>query len=126
LAESGLQGTLTFFGYIIGAVWIHAVSVGETRAAQPLIEAYLARGESILLTHMTLNGRRTGAQLFAKAIASGKICQVYLPYDLCWSVDRFLKVFKPKLGVKREDLVKGDKKPEDNTRNDDPNFGAQV
>jgi len=32
------------------AVWIHAVSVGETRAAQPLIEAYLARGESILLT----------------------------------------------------------------------------
>ena len=81
------------------AVWIHAVSVGETRAAQPLIEAYLARGESILLTHMTLNGRRTGAQLFAKAIASGKICQVYLPYDLCWSVDRFLKVFKPKLGL---------------------------
>ena len=81
------------------AVWIHAVSVGETRAAQPLIEAYLARGESILLTHMTLNGRRTGAQLFAKAIASGKICQVYLPYDLCWSVDRFLKVLKPKLGL---------------------------
>ena len=81
------------------AVWIHAVSVGETRAAQPLIEAYLARGESILLTHMTLNGRRTGAQLFAKAIASGKICQVYLPYDLCWSVDRFFKVFKPKLGL---------------------------
>jgi len=28
--------------------------------------------------------------------------------------------------VKREDLVKGDKKSEDNTRNDDPNFGAQV
>ncbi len=81
------------------AVWVHAVSVGETRAAQPLIEAYLARGESILLTHMTLNGRRTGAQLFAKAIASRQICQVYLPYDLCWSVDRFLKAFQPKLGL---------------------------
>jgi len=82
-----------------GSVWIHAVSVGETRAAQPLIEAYLARGETILLTHMTLNGRRTGKQLFAKQIASGQICQVYLPYDLCWSVEHFLNTFKPKLGL---------------------------
>ena len=82
-----------------GPVWIHAVSVGETRAAQPLIEAYLARGESILLTHMTLNGRRTGKQLFAKEIATGQIRQVYLPYDLCWSVEHFLKSFKPRFGL---------------------------
>lgn len=82
-----------------GAIWIHAVSVGETRAAQPLIEAYLARGESILLTHMTLNGRRTGKQLFGKAISAGQIQQVYLPYDLCWSVEHFLKTFKPKFGL---------------------------
>ena len=82
-----------------GSIWIHAVSVGETRAAQPLIEAYLARGETILLTHMTLNGRRTGKQLFAKQIASGLIRQVYLPYDLCWSVEHFLNTFKPKLGL---------------------------
>ena len=82
-----------------GSIWIHAVSVGETRAAQPLIDAYLARGESILLTHMTLNGRRTGKQLFSKEIASGQIRQVYLPYDLCWSVEHFLKTFKPKLGL---------------------------
>ena len=81
------------------SIWIHAVSVGETRAAQPLIEAYLARGETILLTHMTLNGRRTGKQLFAKQIASGQIRQVYLPYDLCWSVEYFLNTFKPKLGL---------------------------
>jgi len=82
-----------------GSVWIHAVSVGETRAAQPLIEAYLARGETILLTHMTLNGRRTGAALFALAIASGQLRQVYLPYDLCWSVANFIRTFKPKLGL---------------------------
>lgn len=82
-----------------GVIWIHAVSVGETRAAQPLIQAYLARGESILLTHMTLNGRRTGAALFAKAIAAGQIQQVYLPYDLCWSVANFIRIFKPKLGL---------------------------
>jgi len=82
-----------------GSIWIHAVSVGETRAAQPLVEAYLARGETILLTHMTLNGRRTGKQLFAKQIASGQIMQVYLPYDLCWSVENFLNTFKPKRGL---------------------------
>jgi 3-deoxy-D-manno-octulosonic-acid transferase len=80
-------------------IWIHAVSVGETRAAQPLIETYLERGESILLTHMTLNGRRTGKQLFSSAIASGQIRQVYLPYDLCWSVEHFLNTFKPKFGL---------------------------
>ena len=82
-----------------GAIWIHAVSVGETRAAQPLIEAYLAKGESILLTHMTMNGRRTGKQLFAKEIVSGQIRQVYLPYDLCWSVEHFLKSFQPRFGL---------------------------
>ncbi len=82
-----------------GSVWIHAVSVGETRAAQPLIEAYLACGETILLTHMTLNGRRTGAALFAKAIDAGQLRQVYLPYDLCWSVANFIRAFKPKFGL---------------------------
>ena len=82
-----------------GAIWIHAVSVGETRAAQPLIDVYLERGESILLTHMTLNGRRTGAALFGKAIASGQIRQVYLPYDLCWAVAKFIRTFKPKFGL---------------------------
>ncbi|SNX27948.1 3-deoxy-D-manno-octulosonic-acid transferase [Polynucleobacter meluiroseus] len=85
-----------------GAIWIHAVSVGETRAAQTLIEAYLARGEYVLLTHMTLNGRRTGAALFAQAIAAGKLQQVYLPYDLCWAAASFTRTFKPKLGLLME------------------------
>jgi 3-deoxy-D-manno-octulosonic-acid transferase len=82
-----------------GAIWIHAVSVGETRAAQPLIEAYLQQGKSILLTCMTPNGRRTGAAIFADAIAQGRLQQVYLPYDLCWSVERFLKAAKPEIGL---------------------------
>lgn len=82
-----------------GAIWVHAVSVGETRAAQPLIEAYLQEGKSILLTCMTPNGRRTGAAIFAEAIAQGRLQQVYLPYDLCWSVERFLKVAMPTLGL---------------------------
>jgi 3-deoxy-D-manno-octulosonic-acid transferase len=82
-----------------GAIWIHAVSVGETRAAQPLIDAYLQEGKSILLTCMTPNGRRTGATIFAEAIVQGNLQQVYLPYDLCWSVERFLKAAKPTLGL---------------------------
>jgi 3-deoxy-D-manno-octulosonic-acid transferase len=82
-----------------GAIWIHAVSVGETRAAQPMIEAYLQQGKSILLTCMTPNGRRTGAAIFADAIAQGCLQQVYLPYDLCWSVERFLKRAQPEMGL---------------------------
>lgn len=82
-----------------GAIWIHAVSVGETRAAQPLIEAYLQEGKSILLTCMTPNGRRTGATIFADAITQGRLQQVYLPYDICWSVERFLKTAKPEMGL---------------------------
>lgn len=82
-----------------GAIWVHAVSVGETRAAQPLIEAYLSQGKSVLLTCMTPNGRRTGAALYADAIAAGRLQQTYLPYDLCWSVERFLRSAKPELGL---------------------------
>ena len=44
-------------------VWVHAVSVGETRAAAPLIDALIANGRSVLLTHMTPTGRATGQLL---------------------------------------------------------------
>lgn len=81
------------------AIWIHAVSVGETRAAEPLILAYLARGEKILLTCMTPNGRRTGQALYASAIATGQLRQCYLPYDICWAVEHFIKQVQPKFGL---------------------------
>src|SRR2546430_2770042 len=48
------------------ALWIHAVSLGETRAAAPLIER-IARerpGVTLLLTHMTATGREAGRALF--------------------------------------------------------------
>lgn len=80
-------------------VWIHAVSVGETRATQALVEGLLNQGKSILLTHMTPTGRQTGADLYRKAIASGQLQQVYLPYDVCWSIESFLKRFRPQLGL---------------------------
>ena len=92
----GLTGQLSEFRR---AIWIHAVSVGETRAAEPLILAYLARGEKILLTCMTPNGRRTGQALYASAISSGQLRQHYLPYDICWAVAKFLKQAQPKFGL---------------------------
>lgn len=81
------------------AVWIHAVSVGETRATQALVESLLKEGQLILLTHMTPTGRKTGAELYRKAIASGQLQQAYLPYDICWAIEAFLKHYRPQLGL---------------------------
>ena len=76
-------------------IWLHAVSVGETRAAEPLLTALLAAypQASILLTHMTPTGRETGRTLFARHGA--RVLQCYLPYDLVWLVQRFLRHFAP-------------------------------
>ncbi|HUP93661.1 MAG TPA: lipid IV(A) 3-deoxy-D-manno-octulosonic acid transferase [Burkholderiales bacterium] len=77
-------------------IWIHAVSVGETRAAEPLVRALGERypGHRILLTHMTPTGRRTGAALYGER---GLRC--YLPYDYPAAVGRFLDHFRPRLGL---------------------------
>ena len=86
-------------------VWIHAVSVGETRAAQPLIEQ-LARElpeASFLLTHMTPTGRAVGQSIVAAA--PGRIAQRYLPYDLRFAVARFLREARPSVGVIMETEV---------------------
>jgi 3-deoxy-D-manno-octulosonic-acid transferase len=86
-------------------IWVHAVSVGETRAAQPLIEALLQTypQHTILLTHMTATGRATGQQLFA---AQGeRVIQSYLPYDTGWMCARFLRHFKPKICILMETEV---------------------
>ena len=83
-------------------IWVHAVSVGETRAAQPLIDALLERYPShgILLTHMTPTGRATGESLFGE-----RVQRCYLPYDMVGSIRRFLKHWRPSLGVVMETEV---------------------
>jgi 3-deoxy-D-manno-octulosonic-acid transferase len=80
-------------------IWLHAVSVGETRAAEPLIEALLARhpGHSLLLTHMTPTGRETGRMYVERY--PGRVIQAYLPYDLPDAAARFLDHFRPALGL---------------------------
>ncbi|MEP6826012.1 MAG: glycosyltransferase N-terminal domain-containing protein, partial [Ramlibacter sp.] len=82
-----------------GALWIHAVSLGETRAAAVLIEALreLRPGVRILLTHGTATGRAEGAKLLRPGDA-----QAWLPWDTPSAVRRFLQHFQPRLGVLME------------------------
>ena len=77
-------------------VWVHAVSLGETRAAEVLIQALRQAlpGMRLLLTHGTATGRAEGARL----LQSGDV-QVWQPWDTPAAVQRFLRHFKPRVGV---------------------------
>ncbi|CAD6509280.1 3-deoxy-D-manno-octulosonic acid transferase [Paraburkholderia hiiakae] len=98
------------FGYSAGRlpeddaplIWVHAVSVGETRAAQPLVDALLAARPDarVLLTHMTPGGRATGEQLFGD-----RVLRCYVPYDMPHAVRRFLRAWRPSLGLVMETEV---------------------
>ncbi|HJV25094.1 MAG TPA: lipid IV(A) 3-deoxy-D-manno-octulosonic acid transferase [Aromatoleum sp.] len=82
-------------------IWVHAVSVGETRAAEPLVRAILDRWPecSVLLTHMTPTGRETSAALFG---SERRVLRAYLPYDLKPCVTSFLRHFRPRAGIVME------------------------
>jgi 3-deoxy-D-manno-octulosonic-acid transferase len=86
-------------------VWVHAVSVGETRAAEPLVDALLDQYPdwTVLLTHMTPTGRATGQALFGRH--APRVMQSYLPYDTGWMVRRFIRHFRPRLCVLMETEV---------------------
>ncbi len=81
-----------------GAIWIHAVSVGETRAAEPLIRALRQHFPQtpLLLTQMTPTGRATAQTLYPDAQ-----CR-YLPYDKKQWAEQFLNDHRPLFGVLME------------------------
>ncbi len=76
-------------------VWVHAVSVGEVRAAVPLVHALLLRGEQVLMTHMTPTGRAEARRLLAREIGDGVVRQQWFPYDFYGAMRRFIKHFSP-------------------------------
>ena len=80
-------------------IWVHAVSVGETRAAEPLVRLLAARHPEceMLITQMTATGRDT-----AERVYGGAATLAYLPYDYPFAVRRFLAHFRPRLGVLME------------------------
>lgn len=77
-----------------GGVWVHAVSVGETQAAQPLIKRLLAepRAQPVTVTTTTPTGSVRVGELFGD-----QVFHVYLPFDLPWAVDGFLDRVRPRL-----------------------------
>ena len=83
-------------------VWIHAVSLGETRAAAILLRELraLLPGMRLLLTHGTATGRAEGAKL----LQPGDV-QVWLPWDTRGAVRRFLRRFRPAIGILMETEV---------------------
>ena len=77
-------------------IWIHAVSVGETRAAAPIVDALQVRypRHRILITHMTPTGRATSREIFGDQVR-----RAWLPYDMGFATRRFLEHFHPDLGI---------------------------
>ncbi|SHG37082.1 lipid IV(A) 3-deoxy-D-manno-octulosonic acid transferase [Massilia sp. CF038] len=86
-------------------LWVHAVSVGETRAAEPLVDALMQAYPNcrIVLTHMTPTGRATGQALFAKH--GERLLQSYLPYDIPFLIQRFIGHFAPRICILMETEV---------------------
>ncbi len=85
-----------------GWLWVHAVSLGETRAAAALIDALRADrpGLRLLLTHGTATGREAGA-----ALLRADDVQAWLPVDTPGAVSRFFDHFRPAVGVLMETEV---------------------
>ena len=83
-------------------IWIHAVSLGETRAVAPLIEraAHALPGATFLLTHMTATGREAGHALYGDTVQ-----QAWLPYDVPFAIEAFLARFRPRAGLLMETEV---------------------
>lgn len=86
-------------------LWVHAVSVGETRAAEPLVDALMAAypDSRIVLTCMTPTGRETGNALFARH--GERVVQAYLPYDIPFMLSRFIRHFVPRVCILMETEV---------------------
>jgi 3-deoxy-D-manno-octulosonic-acid transferase len=77
-------------------LWVHAVSLGETRAAVPLIDRAKRAfpGATVVMTHMTATGRAAGHELFGE-----RVVQAWLPYDVPFAVRAFLAHWKPRAAL---------------------------
>ena len=87
-----------------GGIWVHAVSVGESIAAAPLIRQLLMLYPQlpITITCMTPTGSERIQAMFGGAEYQGRVQHCYMPYDLPWAAARFLKRLQPRLAVVME------------------------
>nr|WP_026471738.1 lipid IV(A) 3-deoxy-D-manno-octulosonic acid transferase [Alkanindiges illinoisensis] len=79
-------------------IWIHAVSVGETNAAQPVIEHFLKLGQPVLVTNTTRTGQARAKILFAQNYPE-LFEAVFLPVDTTALMEQFLQRYKPRLFI---------------------------
>lgn len=79
------------------AIWFHVVSVGETNAAQPIIEHYLKHGHAVLVTNTTKTGQARAKTLFLKPEFEHLFQAVYLPADQRDLVRDFYQKYQPKM-----------------------------
>mgnify|MGYP003624224345 FL=1 len=79
-----------------GGIWVHAVSVGESIAAAPMVRELMQRHPDlpITITCMTPTGSEQIRKLFG-----GQVGHAYLPYDLPWLQRRLLRKLKPRVGI---------------------------
>lgn len=79
-----------------GAIWIHAVSVGETLAVAGLVKQLLTRypDRKIFLSSVTAAGREAGEKKLPRVAG-----QFYLPFDWKWAVSRVLQQIRPSVLV---------------------------
>jgi len=82
--------------------WIHAVSLGEFRSAIPLIDALLARGERVVITHFTPAGRGASMDHYSDQIAAGKLAVCWIPFDYGRAFRRFFRRFSITYGLVME------------------------
>src|SRR5690606_15600657 len=87
-----------------GGIWVHAVSVGESIAAAPMIRELMARYPELpmTVTCMTPTGSERIQALFGGSEYIGRVQHCYLPYDLPWAAARFLDGVRPRLAVVME------------------------
>ena len=79
-------------------IWIHAVSVGETNAAQPIIEHFLKLGQLVLVTNTTRTGQARAKALFAQNYPD-LFEAVFLPVDTVGLMQQFLQCYQPRLFI---------------------------
>lgn len=79
-----------------GVIWIHAVSVGETNAAQPLIQHFLNLHLPVLVTSTTRTGQPRVRELFA-ANNPQQFESVFLPVDSLPLIEKFIATYQPRL-----------------------------
>ncbi len=83
----------------VNSIWIHAVSLGEFRASVPLVKKLLERSEKIILTTITPAGRAEAEKLLKPDIKAGNVNVVYLPLEYNFAFNKFLKRYRPRLGL---------------------------